>query len=227
MCNDSILFWVCVVQKYFKFTSNFNCCFELFNRSSQDLPPAENPSFALEQILLNPFKTTLNQALTCGQLISSRGFKYERHFVTTEDGYILQLYRIINPYARAARGRNLKPILMLHGAPTSCSSFMINGSGGHIKEWVNGNPPPDSSKSLAFALANREFDIWLGNSRGTTYSLNHTRLNPRRGRFIIQFNRTFLFTNQNSLSCYSQKSSFNKTTIININFKFNVAFFRS
>uniref|UniRef100_T1KPI2 Lipase n=1 Tax=Tetranychus urticae TaxID=32264 RepID=T1KPI2_TETUR len=156
------------------------------NVSSQNLPPPENPNFEQEQLILNPFKTTLNQGLTCGQLIVSRGFKYERHFVTTEDGYILELYRIINPYAQAARGRNLKPILVLHGGFTSCSSFMINGPGGHIKEWINGNPPHDTSKSLAFALANREFDVWLGNDRGTRYS-NHTRLDPYKDHEFWNF----------------------------------------
>uniref|UniRef100_T1KPH8 Partial AB-hydrolase lipase domain-containing protein n=1 Tax=Tetranychus urticae TaxID=32264 RepID=T1KPH8_TETUR len=66
-----------------------------------------------EQLLSNPLRITLNQALTCGQLIVSRGFKYERHFSTTEDGYIHQLYRITNSYAQTIPERNLRPILVL------------------------------------------------------------------------------------------------------------------
>uniref|UniRef100_T1KPH7 Partial AB-hydrolase lipase domain-containing protein n=1 Tax=Tetranychus urticae TaxID=32264 RepID=T1KPH7_TETUR len=128
------------------------------NNVSRQLPPPENPVFAREQLYIAPFRKSHDEALTCGQLIVSRGFKYERHFVTTEDGYILQLYRIINPNAQAARGSKLIPVLLVHGIFTSCSS------------WISNN--------LAFVLGNGEFDVWVANNRGTSYSMNHTRLDP-------------------------------------------------
>uniref|UniRef100_T1KPQ7 Partial AB-hydrolase lipase domain-containing protein n=2 Tax=Tetranychus urticae TaxID=32264 RepID=T1KPQ7_TETUR len=150
-------------------------------------PASENKEYETEQNYLKLFKRVDDEALTCGQLIESRGFRYERHFVTTDDGYIIQLYRIINPYAKAAYGKKLKPVLLVHGVLLSCSCWMFNQPDGHIEEWSLGVPPNVTSSSLAFVLANLEFDVWLGNNRGTSYSTNHTTLNPSKDREFWDF----------------------------------------
>ncbi|XP_025018308.1 lipase 1-like [Tetranychus urticae] len=142
-----------------------------------------NPTLAEEQEFIQlTGKTGPDEAATCGQLIESRGFEYEAHYVTTEDGYILQNFRIINRYARES-GKKLKPILLLHPLFGSCSVWMFNSPGGHIKPWINGHPPEDNSAELAFLLANLGYDVWMINVRGTSYSTNHTHLNPKDPEF--------------------------------------------
>lgn len=38
---------------------------------------------------------------------------------------------------------------------------------------------PNMSESLGFEMANQGYDVWLGNARGSTYSLNHTKYDYR------------------------------------------------
>ncbi|KAF2890007.1 hypothetical protein ILUMI_16166, partial [Ignelater luminosus] len=94
------------------------------------------------------------------QLIEKYGFPFENHIVTTEDGYILQLHRI--PYGRKTNNYHKgAPVLIVPGVFESSA------------DWVN-----TGENSLGFILADRGYDVWLANYRGSRWSRKHIKLNP-------------------------------------------------
>ncbi|XP_022910689.2 lipase 3-like [Onthophagus taurus] len=97
------------------------------------------------------------------ELIEKYGYTLEKHTVTV-DGNILELHRIPN-------NDNKKVILIMHQFLTSSADFVSNGN-----------------QSLAFLLADENYDVWLGNARGNTYSRNHESLNPANDNEYWRFN---------------------------------------
>jgi len=93
------------------------------------------------------------------EIVTSRGYKVEEHFVETQDGYILRLFRI--PSTKNSTIVNQKPCLLLHGILDSSDSFVL-----HYEE-----------KSYSYVLVNSGYDVWIGNNRGNKHSRNHTKLN--------------------------------------------------
>jgi hypothetical protein len=112
------------------------------------------PSCELEECFLNST-----------ELISYNGYRPETHLCITEDGYLLNLHRILN-ISEAERSSG-PTILLLHGLLDSSATFLINGREG----------------SLGFLLAGEGFDVWLGNSRGNRYSLSHESIPPSNLEF--------------------------------------------
>ena len=112
-------------------------------------------------------------------LIVSRGFKSRKYEVTTKDGYILAVYRIINPFTKR---KDAKPVMLQHGIISSGRDWIVNSPGGHVKEMFSQN---DSvvGNNLGFELAKRGYDVWLANSRGNTYSRKHVKLSAQEPRF--------------------------------------------
>ncbi|XP_035777810.1 lipase 1-like [Anopheles albimanus] len=113
--------------------------------------------------------------LSVPQLVWKYGYHVEIHEVQTEDGYLLDLYRI--PGRRAASGqpplrpyRNA-PVFLMHSLLSSCADWVLMGPG----------------RGLAYLLADSGYDVWMGNARGTRYSRKHIRLNPNRSSKFWQF----------------------------------------
>ena len=78
----------------------------------------------------------------------------ESHFTTSQDGYILRLHRLV---------REGGPVVFLqHGI--LCDDWV----------WISNEP----NSSLGTVLWQQGYDVWMGNTRGDSFSRNHTSLKP-------------------------------------------------
>ncbi|EGV91926.1 Gastric triacylglycerol lipase [Cricetulus griseus] len=101
------------------------------------------------------------------EIIIRWGYASEEYEAVTEDGYILPINRIPHGKNNTNSTGPKKVVLCQHGLFATASV------------WVS-NPP---NNSLAFILADARNDLWMGNSRGSTWAKKHLYLDPNSKEF--------------------------------------------
>ncbi len=88
-----------------------------------------------------------------------QGHDWANHEVHTDDGYILNLFRLLPEGVKHGTGYVAKgePVLIMHGMGNKSSNWLK-----HDPEAVD--------NSLPIRLVNEGYDVWLGNQRGTRIS---------------------------------------------------------
>ncbi|KAL3277326.1 hypothetical protein HHI36_012677 [Cryptolaemus montrouzieri] len=129
------------------------------------------------------------------ELIQKWGYDgIESHFVTTTDGYILNVLRI----KRKGAGK-LMPIIFVHGL-TGCSESYFIGK----------------NESAPIVFANNGYDIWLLNSRGTDRSLGHEKWNATTDKeyWLFSWQEIGLFDLPSTIDLVLQKNEHKKVILL-------------
>ncbi|CAH0722280.1 unnamed protein product, partial [Brenthis ino] len=92
------------------------------------------------------------------ELSNKYGYSIEEHIITTDDEYLLTVFRILSKCDQVLK----YPVILMHGISDTSDTWILTG--------------PKSG--LGYILSNNCYDVWAGNLRGNTYSRKHKRLNP-------------------------------------------------
>jgi len=87
-------------------------------------------------------------------------YDWEPYTTTTEDGYILTMFRLAGPIGHYPVHRT-----------ASQSVLVMPGLGMSANSWFTS---PEHGEPMPIQLYEAGYDVWLGNNRGTTHGLKHT-----------------------------------------------------
>lgn len=115
------------------------------------------------------------------EIIKARGFLGEMYSLRPQTGYIMNVYRIINPLANS-NTLNSYPVLYGHGVLFDSHSMISHSEHSRPRKPALGKPTINfgdaqgfNDQSLPFMLSNNNFDVWMFDSRATNdYSRNLT-----------------------------------------------------
>ncbi|KAK9453006.1 Alpha/Beta hydrolase protein [Dipodascopsis uninucleata] len=99
------------------------------------------------------------------------GLQAKQFMVITEDRFVLQLFRIMDPNETEEERSKRYPVLLIHGLLQSAGAFCVN-----------------EESSLAFYLCKSGYDVWLGNNRcGFSYDhLDYKYNDPRMWEWDVR-----------------------------------------
>lgn len=105
-------------------------------------------------------------------LIRARGFTGELYKIKSLDGYTLSVYHLINPLA-SEESLIQFPVIIFHGLGGDAAQMISRSENARPRRPVIGSIfLGQGDESLAFMLANNNYDVWLADSRGTNLN-NH------------------------------------------------------
>lgn len=92
---------------------------------------------------------------------------FEAHEVETEDHYLVKIFQVRNKPSKVLQGPNpsKKNVLLIHGVLDSADEFALGDN------------------SIVKALLERDYEVWLLNSRGNKYSCKNTQISPNSPDF--------------------------------------------
>ncbi|XP_063989587.1 lipase 3-like [Diachasmimorpha longicaudata] len=122
--------------------------------------------------------------MTTPELIFHHGYRDETHHVWTEDGYRLEIHRVLPPIVET---KSQEPDIetgsgTIYDTETKCSRPTIvihHGLLSSSADWVLLGP----KRALAYVLCDEGYDVWLANARGNRYSQCHTLFTTKDKEF--------------------------------------------
>ena len=131
--------------------------------------------FLLQRIFCRVFQPYRDEFKNIEQFVESRGFKLETIKIVTQDNYHIIVHRLINPKLNHVKDK--EPVILWHGIGGSSYQWLLQSNDGVASDWRDNNNNnkfvAKTDNSLAIALSNHGYDVFLPNSRGNNYSNGH------------------------------------------------------